>query len=218
MKLSALSDLRLADLIRQGNKEAEAAMLDRHERLIFHYLRKHPRYLGYADDLAQEGRIGLLRAASNFDGSKGFKFSTYAMYWIHKFCSRAMNKCSRIISLPATMQKDFPQDAYLSLDITLGRDGVTIGDLQMDSNTLGSDETLHLLECKRIVEKALSGLDPKRRQVITMAWGLNGRGGRTMNLAEIARELGVTREAVRMMHKRAMAQMQAAVSDELEVL
>ena len=54
-------------------------------------------------DIIQEGNLGLMKAAEKYDGTKGFRFSTYATYWVRQSISRALGEQSRTIRLPANM-------------------------------------------------------------------------------------------------------------------
>lgn len=74
-------------------------------------------------DLIQEGNLGLIKAAEKYDGSKGFRFSTYATYWIRQAISRALGDQSRTIRIPANMVELLSKVKKASAELTqkLGR-------------------------------------------------------------------------------------------------
>ena len=70
-------------------------------------------------DLIQEGNLGLIKAAEKYDGSKGFRFSTYATYWIRQSISRALGDQSRTIRIPANMVELLSKVKRASAELTL---------------------------------------------------------------------------------------------------
>lgn len=70
-------------------------------------------------DLIQEGNLGLIKAAEKYDGSKGFRFSTYATYWIRQAISRALGDQSRTIRIPANMVELLSKVKRVSAELTL---------------------------------------------------------------------------------------------------
>ena len=74
-------------------------------------------------DLIQEGNLGLIKAAEKYDGSKGFRFSTYATYWIRQAISRALGDQSRTIRIPANMVELLSKTKKATAELTqkLGR-------------------------------------------------------------------------------------------------
>lgn len=69
-------------------------------------------------DLIQEGNLGLIKAAEKYDGSKGFRFSTYATYWIRQAISRALGDQSRTIRIPANMVELLSKVKKISAELT----------------------------------------------------------------------------------------------------
>lgn len=104
--LSADEEHHLASLVAQGDKNARNQLVEANLRLVCS-LAKHYQGCGLTyQDLIQEGNIGLIKAAEKFDVEKGFRFSTYATWWIKQAISRAIADQARTIRVPVHMAEN----------------------------------------------------------------------------------------------------------------
>ena len=194
-------------------------------RLVVSIARRYPLPPGMELlDLVQEGNLGLEHAVDKFDWRKGFKFSTYATFWIRQAIGRALDQKASLVRLPGDRSASLraalrqvsgdgdeldEEHARLhrlatptSLDRSVGDDdGSELVDLLADAAP-GPEELALANEEDRMVTDLLDVLDGRARFAVEQRFGLHD--GRKRSYREVGEELGVTAEAARRMVKRAV--------------
>jgi RNA polymerase primary sigma factor len=172
-ELEAEAGVSKARLFELADKveDAQARMTDEKNRFIEHNLKlvvaiaKDYRNLGLSfPDLIQEGNLGLIRAVEKFDHRRGFKFSTYAVWWIRQALVRAIQNHSRTIRLPSHVHDRLQRSQRVRAELTgkLGRDP-TAAELAPELGTdTGAIEALDLLSREAIsLESSVAGTEKR---------------------------------------------------------
>lgn len=106
--ISPEEEVRLAALIKKGGKEGERAkeeLIEANLRFVVSVANKYTKYGMELSDLISEGNIGLIKAAENYDESLGFKFISYAVWWIRQSIMTAIANNGNMIRIPINKQK-----------------------------------------------------------------------------------------------------------------
>jgi len=99
--LTREQEVELAKRIEAGDATARSIMIESNLKLAISIAKKYAKYGGSLEDLIQESNIGLIKAVEKFDWRKGFKFSTYASWWIKQAVTRSLTNNSSQVKIPS---------------------------------------------------------------------------------------------------------------------
>jgi len=195
-------------------------------RLVVSIARRYPLPQGMdLLDLIQEGNLGLEHAVDKFDWRRGFKFSTYATFWIRQAIGRALDQKASLVRLPgdraASLRAALRQSSGegeeldsesarlhrlttpVSLDKTVGDEGdTTLVDLLPSEQVSPEDALIGQVQTE-LLDSLLDTLDHRARYAVEARFGL--LDGQRRSFREVGEDLGVTAEAARRLVNRAVA-------------
>ena len=238
-------EIELAQRIRNGDRAALEKLTRANLRFVVSVAKQYQSQGLSLPDLINEGNLGLIKAAQKFDETRGFKFISYAVWWIRQSILQALAEQSRIVRLPLNQiglqnkiskasakleqanerrpsveelaeELDVPVEKVtetlkisnrtLSVDAPLSDDeGSSMIDVMTNEDAPNTDHTLMHESLSLEIDRALSVLNERERDIIKKFFGL---GRPEMTLEEIGQELGLTRERVRQIKENAIKQLQ----------
>ena len=212
--LSAEEEIDLARRMSEGDESAKKRLAEANLRLVVSIAK---RYVGRGMlflDLIQEGNLGLIKAVEKFDYQKGFKFSTYATWWIRQAITRAIADQARTIRIPVHMVETINKLIRVSRQLLqeLGREPLPeeiakeldshLGDFIQDDNVPVPAEAAAATLLKEQLNEVLDTLTDREQKVLRLRFGMND--GRARTLEEVGKEFDVTRERIRQIEAKAL--------------
>lgn len=203
--LTAKEERELAERIHKGDSRAIDKLTQANLTFVVSMARQYKDRGLAMEDLVSEGNIGMLQAATRFDGREGKRFVTFAAPYIREAIEKAIDQQSLLYRVP----KDVMDAARarqigrpLSIDAPVGGSAeLSLGRVIPDKNASHPDENLYDGLLKDELVKLLDQLDSREREVVQRFYGL---GVASLTMAEIGKELGLKRERVRQIRDKAV--------------
>ncbi len=241
--ITAEEEVELARRIKQGDQRALEKLTRANLRFVVSVAKQYQNQGLTLPDLINEGNLGLIKAAQKFDETRGFKFISYAVWWIRQSILQALAEQARIVRLPlnqvgslnkinkafSRLEQEYerppsaeelaeplevPEDKikeslnvsgrHVSMDAPLStsEDGGTLMDVMANSDSPKADHQLMAESLQREIERSLSTLTDKEREIIRLFFGIGMNHGLT--LEEIGAKFSLTRERVRQIKEKAI--------------
>ncbi len=246
-------EVELAQRIRQGDQAALNKLIEANLRFVVSVAKQYQNQGLSLPDLIDEGNLGLIKAAQKFDETRGFKFISYAVWWIRQSILQALAEQSRIVKLPlnqvgaqnkigkeiSRFEQKYqrkPSDEELAGNLNIPVEKITdsmrvtgrhvsvdapvqegednsLLDVMTNDDAPMADEGLNHESLSKEVDRALSQLNPKERDILKMFFGI---GCQEMTLEEIGAKFDLTRERVRQIKEKAIRQLKGQKSSLLK--
>lgn len=228
--LTPEQEVELAKRIKKGDQLAVDELVSANLKFVISIAKEYQGQGLTLSDLISEGNLGLIKAATRFDHTKGFKFISYAVWWVKQSIIQSLNDNSRVVRLPANiinkiskLNKEFGNgednenelmseisefDASLlnypktsSLNQSVNEDGGEIIDLIIGDEIQTEPEISDIV--KNELNNILSVLDERERMIIESYFGINSNHD-GMTLEAIGDKYDLTKERIRQIKEKAI--------------
>jgi RNA polymerase primary sigma factor len=240
--ITAEMEVELAQKIKQGDQIALEKLTKANLRFVVSVAKQYQNQGLTLPDLINEGNLGLIKAAQRFDETRGFKFISYAVWWIRQSILQALAEQSRIVRLPlnqvgslnkinkafSRLEQEFerpPSSDELATALELTEQKVkdtmkisgrhvsvdapfvdgednSLLDVMVNNDSPKADLELMRESLQREIERSLSTLNDREKDVVMLFFGIGKKHGLT--LEEIGSKFDLTRERVRQIKEKAI--------------
>ena len=238
--VSIEEEIELAQRIRKGDRKALERLTKANLRFVVSVAKQYQNQGLSLPDLINEGNLGLIKAAAKFDETRGFKFISYAVWWIRQSILQAIAEQSRIVRLPLNQvgsvnkinrllnkfeqenerrpsveelssQIDLPEEISVDAPFVEGEDNSLL-DVLINDDAPTTDRSLVLESLHTEIKSALKGLNERERNVLEAFYGIDQP---EMTLEEIGVKYGLTRERVRQIKEKAIRRLRANTNNKV---
>lgn len=201
--LSSAEEEKYIQLYKNGDETAKKILIEHNLRLVAHIAKKYSASVRDSEDIISIGTIGLIKAISTFDPSKGTRLATYAARCIDNeilMLMRSQKKTQGDVSLNETIGTDKEGNQIMLIDI-MKCDGADIFDkINLD------------METRRLYKNIQEELDDRERKIIVLRYGLGNCRSHTQR--EVAKMLKISRSYVSRIEKKAIGKLKKGIADE----
>jgi len=224
--LTPAEEERLTRLVKEGDPDAEAELIKANLRFVLSIAKNYQGVGVDLPDLVSEGNIGLVIAARKFDPTKGFKFISYAVWWIRQSIIQCIHNHGRTIRLPVNVLNDIqkmkkygePGETHnhptaTSLNAYIGdSDEDELIQLIEDDNYERPDNLCMKagIDLNERLRDMIETLRPREKDIISLYFGLNGD---PQTLEEIGNKYKLTKERIRQIKDKGLRRLRNASAD-----
>jgi len=247
--LSKEEEMELVRKAKKGNRNARWKLINANLKLVVNIAKHYVHFDLPLMDLIAEGNIGLMKAIDRFNPKRGYRFSTYAAWWVRQAITRALIDQGKTIRIPVYMSEliskykrvrnslaqklrreptraeiakkmKLPVEKVAEIELWIrrktsfespvGEDGeAQVGDFIRTTGDTDTEEAISRFFQQEMVEELLGFIEPRERKVLDLRFGISN--SRTHTLAEIAKELKISRERVRQIEEAALKKLKKFV-------
>lgn len=249
--VSADEEIVLTQRIKAGDQQALEKLASANLRFVVSVAKQYQNQGISLSDLINEGNVGLIKAASRFDETRGFKFISYAVWWIRQAIIQAISEQSRVIRLPlnkigalnkirkakGTLEQKLERKPsnfeiaealemtenevniaenasswHISTDAMLpGSEDSTILEIVSNPDDDKPDDVLMLSSLQTEVQRVLTKLSERERDVVVLYYGIGNSNGLSLN--QIGEKYELTRERVRQIRDKAVTKLKQSLKN-----
>ena len=207
---------QLAERIAKGDERALSKLIEANLKFVVTVARQYKGKGVAMEDLVSEGNIGLMKAATKFDASKGVRFVNYAVVHIRQAIEKAIDQQGGLYQIPKDVKQDLArqQSIPLSVDAPLGhRTNMSLLSVLVNKDAPLADERVHSEAIEDAIEYALGTLNERERCVVNAFFGIDQEHE---TMAEIAEDMELKRERVRQIRDISVRKLRKAYRNKLK--